>query len=149
MADPKGYESIFSGEEIDKAVEMVLSGNIRSGHRVIPTSPNNKADLNEIIEPAVYSIDYYENGYDDTCVFRPIHLHVSTVNSEYLIQRYTFDNTEVYRYYKYEDGTFTEWKVRDNVRFVSSSDVVSVDMPTLIIREGDKEVNTAEGMIYE
>ena len=145
------YQSRFSGEDLDRAIEIILSGqNTSSGHQIIDTSINNKADLNEIIEPSIYSIEYYINGYADSSdTYKPIHLCVADANENYRIQSYKIGNKEVYRYYRIEDELFTEWKVRESVKVVSSNEMVSVDAPTLIIREDGDEINAEPGFLHK
>ena len=135
----KGYSSKYSGEEIDRGIEAALNAKDTIAHVFLKTSENKKADLNELLSPKVYRIEYFVNGYNDNTTERPIDLSVKYLNDNTIEQSYQDGDHEVVRTYNIETQTFSEWDIGSggssmNIITAAIDETVEVKKPTLILR---------------
>jgi hypothetical protein len=133
----KGFVSKYSGQEIDKAVEAALNAKDTIAHVLLKTSEEKKADLNDLLTPKVYRIEYYIHGYNDESTERPIDLSVKYIDENTIEQSYTDGDYVVVRTYDVLTQTFSDWDVDSSgIGIISASinDNIEVKKPTLVLR---------------
>ena len=131
------FPSKYSGEEIDAGIEAALNMRNMLAHVYYPSSEVNKADLNLFLQPKVYRIDYFVNGYAEDSGRRPIDLYVQYINDTTVQQSYKDGDNNLVRTYDVPTQTFTEWEIDasgTNVVIASINEEVSVKKPTFVLR---------------
>lgn len=137
MADINPYLSKYSGENIDEGIEAALNARSTIGHVIIPTTPEKKVDLDSLLNPKVYRIAYYTNGYNDESTSRPIDLNVRYISDNIIEQSYYDGEQKVVRTYDVQDKAFGLWQVdskEDGIIVSSINDTVEVGKQTLVLR---------------
>jgi hypothetical protein len=108
------YVSSYSGMEIDDAINKIKSLSMDPSGFVIPKSTvDNPVDLNILIIPKFYLIDYYINGAGTTDTRRPISLRVITLSSDVIEQSYLYNNRIYSRTYVGPTKVWSNWGVND------------------------------------
>ena len=137
------YISKFSGEEIDKGVQIALDLEKVIDHIKLESSVDKKYDMNKLLKPGVYDIDYYTNSYNDLSTQRPITVSVTRLSNSWMEQAYRAGSEKVHRYYSILNKEFTPWKVISDIISVDHTETVEVSKTTVVLRHGGDTVLTS------
>ena len=130
------YISKFSGEEIDHAVEAAIKLEKIVDHIKLESTVDDKYDMNNLLDPGIYDIDYYVNSYNDHSSQKPITVHVVQLANSWLKQSYQIGSETVYRYYSLINKEFQPWKLMHDIVSVDHTEAVEVSKPTVVLRHG-------------
>ena len=142
------YQSKHTGAELDKALDYSLLHENKGSVHILDSSNESRTDLNTLINPGVYATQYVTNaksGLDSfDCVIEIVN---ETIVNDVLKQSYTYKEITVYRYYK--DGNWSDWwEEKPDFIKAKSTDMVSVNKPTIVIRTGGPEINSTPDPAY-
>ena len=141
---PSRYISKFSGEEIDHGIEAAIRLEKIVDHVKLDSTVDDKYDINHLLDPGIYDIDYYVNSYDDQSTQRPISVHVVQLSNGWIQQSYQIGAETVYRYYSVIDKIFKPWQVMSDIVSVNHEDEVEVSKPTIVLRHGGDNITVRQ-----
>ena len=140
------YFSKFTGAEIDIAIAHALKLSKDTTISIVESAYGSEVDLNDLKNPGVYIVHFYENSVDDARSSEPIILKVNHVTDTSIEQVYVLNGQTYHRYYIGVTDKWTTWSTSNDIISVDASKTVIVGKSTLVLRHGSDEIH-AEALI--
>ncbi len=126
------YTSSHSGPQIDEGVRRALEFSQEDvGMKVLKSSLNAPYNLNDVIEPGFYSVEYFENAPSSVSKQRPIQMQVTVQQDDsgrdILTQTLPTAGGNAFRSSKDGGSNWDDWTVTAEPAFLETTGDLSVD----------------------
>lgn len=127
--------SPYTGKQYDNAVKYIIQQQLIGNDKIIETTPDNPADLdNMVTTEGKFTIENFIGAAEGTESGKPIEVEVFKYPDGTPGQRYEQNGTTIERTYDTETKTWSEWKPVQTFGVVTGDDVLNVAKDTIVYR---------------